>query len=508
MADRNVAATYKIMTTPRDKYLGFAEDVARLTFPQLSPKGTILTERPFTSAGTQAVKSLASFMMKIMMPPGVRWGEYDLPLTTWKLLQQNVDPAIVQNMAARLEQRSTDSLMSLKKKRSRSRFSAGILRNLVEGSTGVFNTHNQIRIYPLRSHVVEREAGEVRLAIFVDEITPSPMEITDTAARETAKKRIYTMVDYERGEVWRQEDAKSPRRIEEERPDQWFVFSSEVPDVDDYAVGYSYNFIRLIAQINHAESSLAEAMADAAFNPIGVKTGSPLSFNLDQIRNRRSGDPLVHQEGDLFRVPIGVKLGDWNFVVGMRNDDKQELAEVFAQGIKDRAISQDTSATAVLEIIDEINTQASDVLTGYGETFQGPLLHSEMALLEQVEPVFPDIPGNAADLVESIVTTGISAIERQRSVQRFVGVLGALTKLDETFRVHSEPIADELSKGMLLESEGFYSTIDEGNAALQQALQGGGGGGSPTPNGDAPREETIMTRGGPQPPQGAPPRPQ
>jgi hypothetical protein len=200
-------------------------------------------------------------------------------------------------------------------------------------------------------------------------------------------------------------------------------------------------------------------------------------------------------------------LGDWNFVVGMRNDDKQELAEVFAQGIKDRPISKDTSATAVLEIIDEINTQASDVLTGYAETLQAPMLKSEMSILEMIEPVFPNLPGRAADLVDSIVTTGISAIERQRSVQRFVGVLGGLKQLDDQFLVHSKPIADELSKGMMLESDGFYSEAEQAGGIEQLLAAGpGGGGGSPTQNGS--REETVMTNGGPQPPQGAPPRPQ
>lgn len=506
-SDRNLQATYKVMAgTQRDRYLDNAEAVAKLTFPQLAPKGNIITERPFTSAGTQAIKSLQSFMMKIMFPPGVRWGEYDLPATTWTLIAREVGPQVVEQMMERLEARSTDALMSLKKKRSRSRLSSAIQRNLVEGSTGIFNTHDQIRVYPLRAHVVERESGEVRLAIFMDEITPSPLDVTDPNVRDSRKQLIYTMVDYERMEVWRQTDAEPPVRVQQESPDQWFVFSAEVPDVDDYAVGYAYNFLRLISQINHAEASLAEAMADAAFNPLGIKTGSPLSFNLDQIRNRRSGDPLVHQEGDIFRVPIGAKLADWQFVVGMRNDDKQELAEVFAQGIKDRPISKDTSATAVLEIIDEINTQASDVLTGYAETLQAPLLKSEMAILEMVEPVFPDIPVKAADLVDSIVTTGISAIERQRSVQRFVGVLGGLKQLDESFIVHSKPIADELAKGMMLETEGFYSQADEEDDGGVDAMLAARAGPGASANGT--RQETVMTAGGPQPPQGAPPRPQ
>ena len=337
------------------------------------------------------------------------------------------------------------------------------------------------------------------------------------SGKDNAVKHIYTMVDYAKGEVWRQTDSDAPRRIQDESPHQWFVFSAEIPDVDDYAVGYAYNYIRLIAQIDHAESSLAEALADAAFNPLGVKTGTPLAYNLDQIRNRRSGDPLVMSEGDIFRLSIGAKLADWRFVVGMRNDDKQELAEVFAQGIKDRPISQDTSATAVIEIIDEINTQASDVLTAYNETLQVALLRSELVLLELVEPLFPDLGAAAVDIVNPIVTTGITALERQRSLQRFVGMLGPLKSLDpERFIVNSGPIADEISKGMLLEGDDFWSVRSDQQIQLEQLAaiaqaqnaRAPAGGGQTTANGEGPRTETILTRGGPQPPQGAPPRPQ
>ena len=209
----DLQATYLSMTGRRERYLGFAEDIARLTFPQMSPRGTILTERPFTSAGTQAVKSLSSFMLKIMMPVGVQWGEYDLPVATWKILQSLMPVEVISQMQERLEARSTDAMQSLQRKRSRSRVSAGILRNLIEGSTGVFNAFDQIRIYPLRAHVVEREAGEIRLALFLDEINPSPLEAQAGSVSDQAKKRIYTMVDYDKGQVWRQTDAESPRQV-------------------------------------------------------------------------------------------------------------------------------------------------------------------------------------------------------------------------------------------------------------------------------------------------------
>ena len=100
-------------------------------------------------------------------------------------------------------------------------------------------------------------------------------------------------------------------------------------------------------------------------------------------------------------------------------------------------------------------------------------------------------------LLKVTVTTCVNALDKQRQLMRFaVQVLPQLQAMDQTFQVHAVEIADRFSDSLLLNTEGMYSQM--------QLPEGAGGAGGPaglTPGAGLPREETIMTRGGPQPPQ-------
>lgn len=509
MRDPDCKAVYEGMTGRRDRYLGFAQEIARYTLPTLSPKGQVETWRPYTASGTLGVRSLASYMVKVNMPAGVRWAEVDLPVEVWPVITPILGDDGAQVMRDRLKSRGGDIFESFERKRVRSRAAAAMNRILCEGSTGFFNHRGGVRVYPLRAHTVEREGGEVRFACFVDEIEPAPETIYKGQKRSQEKKCIYTCVNYETEEIWRQVDDGAAERVDDELPDQWWVTVTETPDVDDYPVPYAYNYLRLIVQIDHAEESLAEAMAIASFAPIGLKTGTPVARNPEQIRRIRSGDPLVMNDGDMFIPAWGGKLGDWSFIGAILSANREELAKIFAMGIKDRPISHDTSATAVLEIVDELNTQTQDLMTSMSETFQVPLVRSENLLLEQVTPLFPDLPPEVASLLRIVVTTGIRAVEKQRTSMQFVErVLPSLKLMDETFRVHAERIADDVSQAHMIDTKGYYSSISQDEMRIQQLLaemaapeqRPTGRNGAPT-NGRPPRTDTIMTRGGPQPPQ-------
>lgn len=524
MATPQPKLVYENGTGDREKWLTFAEDTARLTLPSLDPRGKMGSrrhDRPHTTEGTTAVFSLGSQALKILMPAGVRWGELGIPPYVWEFLGERVvsgeadftgqDVARLRN---RLKVRTSEILRSLNQRNMRSRIGAAMRRNLVEGSTAIhnappnpdadpaerFNRPDGIRIFPLRSHVVYRnEYGDVRVLVLKEEIDPDPIS-AQTKSDFEKKVEIWTLVDYENDRIWRQVGSRGdPFEVEDERVDGYFVFSAEIPDIDNYPHPYFWNYLRLIAQINHAEASMAEAMSDASWSPIGIREGSTLAEDPEGVTKKRTGEPIVCQEGDVFWLNTGRKIADWAWVGQMRNDDKRELDNVAAKGIKDRPVTE-ASATAVLEIKDEIDTQTQDLLSSWQDTLQMPLFRSEAAIHDEIVPLLDPETDEALlkEFLQVTITTGVGALSKQRAMAKFVTqILAPLKQLtadqDERFVVHAEEIADRAGEGMLIETDGLYSTI----RIPQQPTAGDG---EPGGNGQA-RDETILTPGGPQPPQ-------
>jgi hypothetical protein len=519
MPDPKPQMIYDELSPERSETLDYAEATAKLTLPTLAPRGEKIQERPWTCKGTSAVRALASATLKILMPPGVLWGRVDLPPEAWTELRRaesagDAEAGLVQALRERINGRTLDNMQSLKQKNTRSRSASLLLRNLVEGNNAVQNTPMRMRVYPLRSMGCRRnEFSEVDLLLLHETLPADPVSAATKA--ELAKELdVWTLIDYERDEVWQQVD-KEVTRLEQEDPIHYWVVVPERPDVGHYAVPYAYNYLRLMGAIDHAESSLAEAMAYCSWNPVAIREGSLLSQNPNQLMQRESGKPLVMQDGDVIWPNKQTKIGEWGFVAQIRTEDTDELAQVFAMGIKDRAMSADTSATAILEIVDELNTQTQDLLSSLEDTFQRPLLRSENRIHEAVSPLFAAGSKEAmvlGNMLRIVVTTGVNAIEKQRTMARMATqVMPAVQALDQRVIFHGEEILDRIGEGMLIDTDGLYDTMDPLEIELRKALAGQPSAfdqlglparGGTTRNGQSSaREETIMTAGGPQPPQ-------
>lgn len=520
-SDPNPQLIFGELNREKSAFLDYAEETAKLTLPTMAPRGNQMHERPWTSRGTSAVRGLASATLKILLPPGVQWGRIDLPPEVWRVLEIKAGEAgaekeqaeifqQIDSLKTRLRVRTMDMLFSLRQKNVRSRAAAGILRNLIEGNTLFNNTPEGMRVFPLRSFVCRRnEFGEADMAVIHQEIEPNLMTMRN---KEDFNKRVsvYTLINWEDDEVWMQKQGESPVRADEEDPAHYFIMTPERPDVGNYAVGYAYNYVRLIAQIDHAESSLAEATAYASWNPVGIREGSILSENPNQVTERENGKPLVMQDGDIIFPDKDGHLRDYVFVHQMRNDDAEELAGVFALGIKDRAATADSSATAVLEIVDELESQTQDLLSNYEDSFQRPLLTSENKILDTLDPLFTDEDELLlAEMLRVVVTTGVNALDKQRTMARFaLQIIPAVIAWDNRVQGNGIEVLDRVAEGMLVDTENLYQLKSPEQVQSELAAEGG----QPTLNGTAegPREETIMTAGGPQPPQppqGPPPVP-
>ncbi len=447
-----------------------------------------------------------------MVPSGVVWGTQDFEPEVWHAIERAADDEgldgveFVAGLRRMLAAQAQAVVTSLTQKLARSRVVSAVRRNLVEASTMVVNDEDGITVFPLRCHTVIRASGQLRTAIleesrFGDPTAPMPEE-----------SKTYTLIKYpyenrrtgERGpgEVWRQNaDQDEAHRVDDEDWRQYIIVVPEIPDVENYPYGYAYHYMRLIAQMNHAEASLGEAMAAAAYWRIVLRQGSSTADKWKLFAKGKSGQPWVGNAEDITAFVTGVKIGDWGFVAQVLQNWKADLAKAFALGIKDRPSRTGTSATEILEIVDEISTQIEDLHTAYEDTLQKPLFASELALFDKTPEgidLAASIPESVRDAIRVVVTTGTSVLSKQQSIMRFaLQLLPAIAKLDQRVAVEGGPIL-EAFEGSLPFETGRMWRWNQQQAPPEMpddALTEGEDGAT------LPRTETIMTPGGPQPPQ-------
>lgn len=542
----NLPGLYESWMQDRDRILGFAEETAALVNPTLSPKGIVSSDRPDTSAGIQAHRTLRSSLVKTILPPGFKSFEIGFKPKVAAL----VEPAIQGGKAAiraKFMEREREVYDALESKMVRPRVGGCIGRLTVESTSVVINYFDRLKVIPMRSFVVDRVDGEVRCVIICEARIPDPLdppaEADDLNARQPGdvdapvnpaeqkndeKLKVYTLVHFKKKQVWRQVGDDQPMRVDTLKPsDPEFlshrmviVAVGEVPDVDPYPIPYFYNFLRLIKHLNHVDGSLLDAMTASAMNLLRISKNSDLADNPDSVSKKKPGEPIVADENEVGWVKNDTKMRDWQFAASMRAQLMQELRNLTASSLGDSQFGKDTSATAVLEIINQLSDQVAELMSALEETLHRPLIESEYYLQELERPMFPELAVAASkenksfdslSIVKVDVKTGVAAIERQRSILKFITQgLGAIKNLDPQFMVDGVECADSLRESMLIGDRQLYrkaNTLDmlAQNGGLEQimaALGKGGGGGQPA---RSPRDETIMTRGGPQPPQPAQP---
>jgi hypothetical protein len=493
MADPRPIDIWDNWVTARDRFLDYAEQTAELTLPHLEPEGSRISQRPWTQLGAQAVRSLSATVNRITFPPQVKWVKLDMSTSLRARLAEIAAENPEQALAAmafiddRLGEMEDIILRDFASLQARSRIAAAIARNLIEGNTAVHVDREEIRIYPLRNFVVFREAGMVRGLIVREEFVDELM-IVSADRMDSSRSWIYTLIDYEKQEVWQQRQVQGgqeePRRVDAD-PDEFFVFVSYVPDIDHYATSYTWEHLSLITELNHLSMALAEAASAASWNIPVIREGS--AIDPTELKRRSSGDPIIANPEDLTWFSSGTKIGDWSFVGGYRQTLREELGSIFALGIKDRLNRGQSTATEILQIASELDTHTQDLLTAYEETLQRPLVQALMNLHGFDTITAPDIE----EPIQIMITTGQNALQRETSFLRTVQVAQAVKTLDPMMLVDGVALMERGGAAMQFPTEGLFGRAAEPAGSTDVVP------GSQTP-------ESVQETGGPQPKQPQP----
>jgi len=474
----DIKAAYESHVEARREYLDWAQEAADLTITSLRPKGLKVETRPWTQLGVQAVRSLGATMHRITMPPQVKWLKLDIEPSIRATVPEDliIEDAVGQPVPALMKldtdlSHVEDSLLTtLSLMQARSRTASAMQRNLVEGTTGVAVFEDSLHFIPLRNLIVFREGGTVVFWIFREEFSEDAFTASPTR-NETERKYIYTLVDYESEQVWQQQENGTPERVKADVK-QFFVMVGNTPDIDHYPTSYVYDHLGLINELNHMSERLGEAMATAAWNLPIIRPGSTLTQS--ELENHPSGKPLIVDPEDLSWFSAGIKFGDWQHVKAYRESLREELSQLFALGIKDR-VAKAATATEILQIAGELETHTQDLLSGYEETFQRPLVEATMVVSGLSRLAVPGLE----KAIRVLITTGQNALQRESSFTRMVNTASVVKSLDPFLGVDGLKVMEAAGAAQQFETKGFFfrnePQPDAGGDTIPDGASGVGG---------------------------------
>ena len=442
----------------RQKFLDRAEEIAKLTLPSIEPRGVLLTDVAYSHDGAQAIRGLSSSIRRVLMPPNRTW--FKLQLTTE--VQRQIEAAVaesggdvdtaIENINSIIREKMVEGEKQinsfLHRRKVKSRIARAITRNLIEGFNVIRVLKDQVNIFPLRLIAAYRQHGELKFYLLKEE-QPIDVKLFNNDSKAIS---IYTLIDVVNNEVWQSKDDGEAEKVDPKVDGgdyrQYIAFNSEMPDTEHYPDSFGYTFLTLFNEIDALVMDLGEAAANAAWAVLGIDPGSSLSPT--EVIEWKSGQAYKFAADQLTWLSSATKLTDFGIVNKRLESLQVERRKIFGAGIRDRAPG-DVTATQILQEIEEIAEQTADLLVNFDETLVAPI-GIAITVVKKINTIeLPDI----GPLIEVIVTTGNSTLQRQVSIMRMLQAMNIIQGLEPT--LYDRRATFKLTA----EIEGFEEYVDD-----------------------------------------------
>jgi len=277
-----------------------------------------------------------------------------------------------------------------------------------------------------------------------------------------------------------QREGERKARLTDENSDQYFVFSAEIPTLDDYARSYYADHVGLLNAINEGSRALIEAQKSASWNFL-IFTGSS-EVPLHRIANIKNRDVIRLQTANDI-VPFhgfGTKISEWSFVAQKLRDDEQRILALSAVGLQSRA-AQINTATEVNAIRAELDAIVGAVSQTISDTFHKNVITALLSTLEIKQGIAQAFlsQGVSIDddtlskLITPIVTTGVPAVMRENDSEKLLTGLLNLSRVvgpNILQFVNVPQVVKTYLDGLRISTEGLIN-IEMANQMMAQQQQ-------------------------------------
>lgn len=395
-------------------FLIAADNLSRLTLPELNPSGNVNgsqsnysgpfrhdLEQPYSSVGTTAITGLGATLLGILFPVNVPWHELQIEVPLGREITGEGQTALDEVLVT-IERRISDRL-------DRHQYKAILLqalyRVLVEGQVVIHRlpSGRGLRHIPLRSFVVERFAGQVQFIVIKESLKD----------REGNESDLYTLVDYDKDEVWQQRRDEEPKQVGGVHAGDYILATTSIPDHDNYVYGYSSRFFGSLHHINSLQHDLIRASNIAAKSVMFLQEGSGLQPEM--LARMRPGQVFMGDPQAIQWLTVEGKISDWAWVQEAVDRQAFELNKNFALSLSQRPdlVRDRQTAESVRRLAQELDSAVGAVAQVLQMTLQRPLAE---AYLRDVlaEAQIPELE----DDMKVVVTSGASALSRLSELQQ------------------------------------------------------------------------------------------
>lgn len=417
----SLRAAYDRGTSERSPYLERARDAAKYTVPTLlPPSGKTSGSRlrhGFSNFGARCVNALSSRYLLALLPARQAFFRYTLDD---RLLADAGDKlADIEAALAKLEgaiQTDIDTTPT------RGPAGEALKHLIVAGNVLVYDLpEGGLRIYPMDSYVVERDAtGRVLSHISEDRVSPDTLPdvirvqtIEKLAARQSKEKTVSVFTGVFRAGnhwvVWQEVEGLEIPGTRGSYPMEaspWLPLRyTSVPGehwgrgmVEDY-LGYFISLEGLTAALVKGTAALSKLIY--LRNPNGTTKARA-------VTQAETGDVVDGNPTDIQPLQSGTKGADFQQAREMIRDIKEELAYAFALHSAVQRNAERVTAEEIRFMAQDLDRNSGGSYSTFALEFQTPLLRSRQKRLQRQGrlPVLPD------KALKPMIVTGLDALGR------------------------------------------------------------------------------------------------
>ena len=435
-------ARYDDLSLHRSIFLRRAIDCSSLTIPALIPEsdqnyatGSEVYSRLnslYQGAGARGVSSLSAKLLLALYPPSqpffrlvIDKGEMD------KYMEQagGSEESVMSEVDIAMSSIERQILSYLDKLMVRPALFEAVKHLLVGGNALLYIGADNVRMYGLRSYVVDRDP-EGNLAEIVIKESVSPKFLPVSVSTDDGDEKIhhvYTHVQFDRQNdrvEWHQEFEGNaiPGSAGFSRIDTCPYLCLRLQKVHGESFGRSLvedviGDLNSLEQLSKAIVEASAIMAKALFlvNPNGVTRADVLS-------RAENGAIVAGNAADVEPLVVG-KAQDMSVALQTVQLLEKRINFTFLTNEAVQRDAERVSATEVKLLAEQLEAGLAGVYSMLSQELQLPLIRRVLFLMEQ-EGKLPPIP---VDLVNPQITTGLEAIGRGNDKQRLTNFLQVTT---------------------------------------------------------------------------------
>ena len=413
------------------------EDAAELTLPYLVPPDGIrdmqFLPTPYNSIGPSAVNALSSKLLLALVPPTGAF--FRLLPDADKVGNMSKEEEI--QLDQELSKIENDVIEYINIKALRVPINEALKYLIVTGNVALYKIPGgSYKVFSPKQYVVERDyAGNlVRMSIrerISKKVLPIKVleqieadEETDQEANKEAEEYdIYTMVvrtSLNKITVW-QEIAgiviEGTEKSYDEEDNPYIVLRWTTAPNDDYGRGLVEQYLGDFRSLEGLTQTIVQGAGIQARHLFGVRPGS--SVKIEDLNNATNGDFVMGDlEREISTLQIN-KTADLQVPLQLMQGLEQRISKAFLSLSGQIRDSERTTATEVRATVNELEAALGGVFSILAAELQTPMVAQ---ILKELSP-------EALKITTVSITTGVSAISREKDFQNLNVMLQSMAQL-------------------------------------------------------------------------------